>query len=78
MNEYNPQAVIHILMDNFGSKKGQFTLNQLADKKTELEGTTWYTLKILPQVYWNLWSDFVIHKIHKRVLNHIKSSAENK
>ena len=47
MNEYNPFWDIHPphLDGYFVSKKGQFTLNQLADKKTELEGTTWYTLK---------------------------------
>jgi len=78
MNEYNPFWDIHPphLEGYFVSKKGQFKLNRLADNKTALEGTTWYRLKILPQVYWNLWSGFVIHKIHKRVLNHIKSSAE--
>ena len=80
MNEYNPFWDIHPphLEGYFVSKKGQFKLKRLADNKTALEGTTWYTLKILPQAYWNLWSGFVIHKIHKRVLNHIKSSAENK
>ena len=80
MNEFNPFWDIHPphLEGYFVSKKGQFKLKRLSKNKTELEGTTWYKLDILPQAYWRLWSDFVIHKIHKRVLNHIKSSAEKK
>lgn len=48
----------------------------LADGKTKLEGTTWYYHNIKPRAYWKLWSDFIIHKIHERVLNHIKENAE--
>jgi hypothetical protein len=29
-----------------------------------------------PQDYWTLWSDLVIHRIHQRVLEHIKRLAE--
>jgi hypothetical protein len=78
MNEYNPFWDIHPphLEGYFVSKKGQFKLNRLGENKTALEGPTWYKLAIFPQRYWALWSDFVIHKIHKRVLNHIKRSAE--
>lgn len=60
----------------FISKHGQFKLIKLTDKKTLLEGTTWYYNKIRPEVYWDLWSDYIIHKIHERVLNHIKVDAE--
>jgi hypothetical protein len=42
-----------------------------------LEGTTWYENKIKPAFYWNIWSDFIVHKIHKRVLSHIKSESED-
>jgi hypothetical protein len=41
-----------------------------------LEGTTWYINKIKPGFYWKLWSDFIVHKIHNRVLEHIKVQAE--
>jgi hypothetical protein len=60
----------------FISKHGQFKLTSLADGSTLLEGTTWYYNKIKPGLYWNLWSDYIIHKIHERVLNHIKNEAE--
>jgi phosphoribosylformylglycinamidine (FGAM) synthase-like enzyme len=42
-----------------------------------LEGTTWYYHNIRPTFYWQLWSDHIIHKIHERVLTHIKTNAEN-
>lgn len=60
----------------FVSKHGQFKLTRLAHGRTLLEGTTWYYNKITPAVYWNVWSDFIVHKIHKRVLGHIKTEAE--
>ena len=58
------------------SKEGQFKLTQLANGHTLLEGTTWYVNKIKPEFYWTLWSDYIVHKIHTRVLEHIKTEAE--
>lgn len=60
----------------FVSKKGQFKLTKLENGNTLLEGTTWYYNKIKPLIYWNIWSDFIIHKIHERVLKHIKTVSE--
>ena len=59
------------------SQKGQFKLTKLPNGRTLLEGTTWYVNKITPGFYWTIWSDYIVHKIHSRVLNHIKSQAEN-
>jgi hypothetical protein len=59
------------------SKKGQFKLIPLENGKTRLEGTTWYVNKIKPDAYWTIWSDFIVHTIHQRVLNHIKQQAES-
>lgn len=64
------------LHDYFVSKKGQFKIVRISDTETLLEGTTWYSNRIKPNFYWNLWSDYIIHKIHNRVLNHIKENAE--
>jgi hypothetical protein len=58
------------------SKQGQFKLIQLANGNTLLEGTTWYVNKIKPDFYWAVWSDYIVHKIHRRVLEHIKIQAE--
>lgn len=65
------------LHDYFVSKQGQFKLTELPNGNTLLEGTTWYYHNIRPTFYWQLWSDHIIHKIHQRVLTHIKKNAEN-
>jgi len=65
------------LHDYFVSKQGQFKLTLLPNGNTLLEGTTWYYHNIKPTFYWQLWSDYIIHKIHDRVLTHIKKNAEN-
>lgn len=65
------------LHDYFVSKQGQFKLTTLPNGNTLLEGTTWYYHNIRPTFYWQLWSDHIIHKIHQRVLTHIKKNAES-
>jgi hypothetical protein len=64
------------LHDYFVSKKGQFKLTELDNGKTLLEGTTWYYHNIKPAFYWQEWSNLIIHKIHNRVLEHIKKNSE--
>lgn len=58
------------------SKQGQFKLTALPNGHSLLEGTTWYVNKIKPGLYWTIWSDYIVHKIHNRVLEHIKTQAE--
>jgi hypothetical protein len=60
----------------FLSREGQFLLSRLPDGRILLEGTTWYRHAIWPQGYWRLWSDYIIHRIHLRVLGHIRAEAE--
>jgi hypothetical protein len=64
------------LHDYFVSKQGQFKLIKLPNGQTKLEGTTWYYHNIKPAFYWRPWSNYIIHQIHKRVLNHIKVNSE--
>lgn len=80
MNEFNPFWDIHPphLDGYFKSYKGQFKLTKIGENQTELEGTTWYKVDITPEIYWKTWSDFIIHRIHERVLNHIKLETEKK
>lgn len=66
------------LHDYFVSKQGQFKLTNLPNGKTYLEGTTWYYNNIKPEFYWQIWSDYIIHEIHKRVLTQIKKNSETK
>ena len=78
MREWNPLFEIHPPhLDRFlVALRGQFRLTELPGGKTLLEGTTWYQHHLWPAAYWRLWSDSIIHKIHQRVLLHIKQSAE--
>jgi len=59
------------------SRRGQFLLTPLPGGQTLLEGTTWYQNNFWPGIYWNRWSDYIIGRIHTRVLEHIKNLAEN-
>jgi hypothetical protein len=58
------------------SNGGQFLLTPLPDGGTRLEGTTWYRHGLWPSEYWRLWSDAIIHRIHMRVMRHIRDEAE--
>ena len=60
----------------FNSQRGEFRLTELPGGRTLLAGTTWYVSHIEPDIYWRLWSDYLVHTIHRRVLNHIKAAAE--
>ncbi len=77
MTEWSP---FHIqpphMHDVLLSHGGQFHLIALANGRTRVEGTTWYENRMWPQVYWRAWSDFLIHRIHLRVLLHIKHLSE--
>ena len=57
------------------SRHGQFHLIQRGEQVL-VEGTTWYSHSLSPQWYWGPISDHIIHRIHERVLNHIRQVAE--
>lgn len=78
MQEWTPYRDVHPphLHGFLVSKQGQFLLTPLPNGGTRLEGTTWYHHNLWPPEYWQLWSDYIIHTIHKRVLNHVKNLAE--
>jgi uncharacterized membrane protein YhaH (DUF805 family) len=80
MQEWTPYKSIHPphLEGFMESRGGQFLLTPLPGGRTRLEGTTWYQHHMWPAPYWQVWSDAIIHRIHLRVLNHIKGSAERK
>ena len=66
----------HLEDRSLQSRRGEFRLVDLGAGRTRLEGRTWYTFDMHPQGYWTLWSDFSIHRIHRRVLDHIRTLAE--
>lgn len=78
LNELTPYGHIDAphLHGYFVSEQGQFLLTALPGGRTRLEGTTWYRNAIWPASYWHLWSDCIIHRIHLRVLEHIRAEAE--
>jgi hypothetical protein len=78
MEEWTPYAHLDTphLQGFLVSSGGQFLLTPLPNGRTRLEGTTWYQHGLAPAAYWRVWSDVIIHKIHMRVLNHIKAEAE--
>ena len=78
MHEWSPytQVLPRHLHGYLISKRGEFRLSPLANHRTLLEGTTWYQHGLWPADYWRWWSDAIIHRIHLRVLNHIRRLAE--
>ena len=79
MKETSPYKEIHVrhLEDHdFQPERADFVLVALANGGTRLEGTTTYTNKMWPGMYWRLWTDAIIHRIHYRVFSHVKELAE--
>ncbi len=79
MHEWSPYRDVHPPhLDGFiRSTRGEFRLVALPGGRTRLEGSTWYELAIFPAPYWRLWSDLLVHRIHTRVLEHVRDLAES-
>ena len=79
MKEWGPYGDIQPahLHGYFNSKKGRFLLKTLENGHTLLEGTSWYEHGLEPGPYWRWWSDAIVHRIHRRVLTHIKHLSES-
>lgn len=77
MREWSPWAIDPAHLHGFlESRRGEFRLVPLDDGGTRLEGSTWYENRMWPQGYWGLWSDAIIHRIHHRVLDHIRVTVD--
>ena len=79
MHEWSPWEEVYAphIEDTMLSRRGEFLLTATPDGGTLVQGTTWYTLDLAPASYWRLWSDFIVHRIHNRVLGHIKTLSES-
>ena len=77
--ELTPYREIHPphLKGSFRSSRGEFVLEPLPNGRTRLTGKTWYRLDLAPAAYWTVWTDWIIHRIHLRVLEHVKALAES-
>ena len=60
----------------FKTTRGEFRLVRLSNGNTRIEGRTWYSLRMQPQGYWVFLADGILHRIHERVLDHIKVQSE--
>jgi len=77
MREWSPYTIHPPHLNHYlCSQKGEFQLEALSNGRTRLVGTTWYTNRMWPASYWNIWSDYIVHRIHGRVLEHIKALSE--
>lgn len=79
MREWNPfhdDVEAAHLHHYFVAEQGQFALHERPDGTTLLAGTTWYRHGLWPEWYWSLWSQSIVHTIHRRVLQHIRDEAE--
>jgi len=77
MQEWSPYRHVHAqhLVETLRSRRGEFRLVALPGGRTRLEGRTFYTLAMEPQQYWSFFSDLLIHRIHQRVLDHIRAEV---
>lgn len=78
LRELSPYRNMHPphLDGYFRSVRGEFRFVELPGGRTRLEGSTWYELDLAPSSYWTLMADFIIHRIHLKVLRHVKVEAE--
>jgi uncharacterized membrane protein YhaH (DUF805 family) len=77
MKELSPYDIHPPHLDgHLESKRGEFRLEKIDGGKTRLIGTTWYKHNMWPATYWRTWSDFLICRIHQRVLSHVKNLSE--
>jgi uncharacterized protein YndB with AHSA1/START domain len=78
MHELSPYPAIHAphLHGYFQVDSGTFRLRPLPGGRTLLEARTVYRHSIGPQVYWQLWSNYLLDSMHERVLATLKTKAE--
>lgn len=76
MRELSPWPIHPPHLDGMiRTRRGEFLITAVGDGTTRLTGTTWYTIEAAPAVYWQLWTEAIIHRIHHRVLDHIAGRA---
>lgn len=68
----DPEIIGHINIE-----RGQFILKSNTDGTTTLTGNSWYTLKVYPAWYYDLWAVDITRNVHLRVMEHIKKLAES-
>ena len=67
----DPEAYGHLTLH-----RGQFQLQDNHDGTTTLIGSTWYTLHVTPELYFNWWMRDMTRAVHLRVMKHIRELSE--
>jgi hypothetical protein len=77
MREFSPYNIHPRHLDGyFAPQAAEFYLVSNDDGTTTLKGTSHYRNAMWPGVYWQLWSEAIIHRVHVRVFEHVKKLAE--
>ena len=64
------------IMGHIDIERGQFLLKDNGDGTTTLVGNSWYSLKVFPVWYYDLWAESITRNVHLRVMHHIKELSE--
>ena len=79
MREFSPYAIHpRHLSGYFIPESAQFQLVPNPDGSTGLQGTSWYRNSMWPSPYWRIWSDMIIHQVHRSVFEHIRTLSEQR
>lgn len=73
---YGDIKVRHLEDHDFQPERVDFVITRLPNGNSRLEGTTTDQNKMWPGAYWRIWTDGLIHSIHRRVFEYIKQLAE--
>lgn len=64
------------IMGHIDIERGQFLLKDNGNGTTTLVGNSWYSLKVFPIWYYDLWAESITRNVHLRVMEHIKEISE--
>lgn len=64
------------LADHATLERGRIRIQDNGDGTSTLIGTSWYALRVSPSLYFGPWADYLVHDVHGRVFEHIKSLSE--
>ncbi len=80
MKETNPFGTIHPahLSGYYECIRGRFDITPLGRGLTLITGTSWYRQRLGPAWYWGLWSDEVVHEIHRSVFAEIARRVKSR
>jgi hypothetical protein len=78
LQEWSPFADVHPphLRGYFVPQWSEFRVVPMSDRRTRLEGTGVYVNRMRPALYWNAWTQTLIHQVHLTVFEHVKRLSE--